>query len=709
MIDYSVDQDGIATIAWNMPDRSMNVLNDASIKAFAETVYRAIEDATVNGVIITSAKRDFVAGADLSMIQQASDAAQMMARSAELHKLFRAMEKSGKPFVAAINGTALGGGYEICLACHYRIAADNPKTQIGLPEVTIGLVPGGGGTQRLPRMIGIGEALPLLLEGRKLDPRQALAIGLVDKVVPASNLLAEAKSWALGKGPKNIVKPWDRKGFKLPGNAVQSPAGSQTFVAGTAMLREKTLGNYPAPVNIMSAVYEGCQVDIDTGLRIESRYFVNCALSAEARNMIRTLFFSIGEANKLANRPKCVATAQFKKIGVLGAGMMGAGIAYVSADAGLEVVLLDTTQLQAEKGKFYSQGLLDRKLGQKRMSQAERDAKLALIHPTTEFADLKGCDIVIEAVFENRQIKADVAEKAGAVLAADTVFASNTSTLPITGLAESSVRPENFIGLHFFSPVDRMPLVEIIRGAKTSDECLAKAMDYVKKIRKTPIVVNDSRGFYTSRVFLTYVAEGLALLGEGVAPALIENAGRQAGMPVGPLAVADEVSLDTIHKIRKQTEADLGEGYQPGPADPVLSAMVEKLGRVGKKAGKGFYDYPAGAKKHLWPGLAEQFRPVAEQPTLDEVKMRLMYVQSVETARCLEEKVVLDARDADVGSVLGWGFSPSCGGTISQVHTVGVSNFVADCDRLAQRYGQRFTPPKLLRDMAAKGHTFYAV
>jgi 3-hydroxyacyl-CoA dehydrogenase/enoyl-CoA hydratase/3-hydroxybutyryl-CoA epimerase len=708
MIDYKLDQDGIATIAWNMPDRSMNVLNEASIKAFSELVYKVISDDAVKGVIVTSAKNDFVAGADLSMLQQVRDAKQMFERGQQMHKLFRDMEKSGKPFVAAINGTALGGGYEICLACHYRIAADNPKTQIGLPEVSVGLLPGGGGTQRLPRMIGIRPALPILLEGKKFSPQQSLQNGLVDKVVPAGDLLAEAKKWLLTEGPKNTVKPWDRKDFKIPGGAVQSPGGSQTFVAGTAMLREKTLGNYPAPVNIMSAVYEGCLVDIDTALRIETRYFVACALSPEAKNMIRTLFFSIGEANKLASRPKGVPTEQFKKIGVLGAGMMGAGIAYVSAAVGLEVMLLDTTKEQAEKGKAYARDLLDRKLGQKRITQAERDGKLALIHPTTDFADLRGCDIVIEAVFENRQIKADVTKKAEAVLAADKIFASNTSTLPITGLAEASLRPANFIGLHFFSPVDRMPLVEIIRGKQTSDECLAKAMDYVKKIRKTPIVVNDSRGFYTSRVFGTYVAEGLALLGEGVAPALIENAGRQAGMPVGPLALADEVSLDLMHKVRKQTEADLGKAYKPGPSDPVLTGMVEKLGRIGKKAGKGFYDYPQGAKKHLWPGLVEQFKPAAEQPDVAEVIKRLMYVQSVETARCMEEKVVSDPRDADVGSILGWGFSPSRGGTVSQVQTAGVANFVAECDRLAQKYGPRFTPPKLLRDMAAKGESFYA-
>ena len=709
MIDYNVDADGIATITWNMADRSMNVLNEGSIAAFAEKLTAAIKDAAVKGVIITSAKADFIAGADLSMLQKQTDAGQMMRQGQQMGQMFRGIEKAGKPFAAAINGTALGGGYEICLACHYRVAADNPKALIGLPEVLVGLLPGGGGTQRLPRLIGIRPALPLLLEGKKLDPARALQAGMVDKVVPAAELLAEAKRWLLEDGPKNVVKPWDRKDFKIPGGAVHSPAGHQTFTAGNAMLHDRTFGNYPAPLNIMSCVYEGCQVDIDTGLRIEARYFVNCAQSKQAKNMIRSLFFSIGDANKLASRPKNVAKAEYRKVGVLGAGMMGAGIAYVSAEAGLDVVLLDTTLEAAEKGKAYSAKLLDKKLSQKRIDQGARDRTLALIHPTSDFADLKGCDIVVEAVFEDRKIKADVTKKAEAVIAKEAVFASNTSTLPITGLAEASSRPDNFIGLHFFSPVDKMPLVEIIRGKQTSDVCLAKAMDYVKKIRKTPIVVNDSRGFYTSRVFATYVSEGLAMLGEGVNPALIENAGRAAGMPVGPLALADEVSLDLMHKVRKQTQADLGKDYKPGPSDQVGALMVEKLGRIGKKAGKGFYDYPGDAKKQLWAGLKEQFPLAAQQPSLDEVKKRLMYVQSVETARCMEEKVVTDPKDADVGSILGWGFAPFQGGTVSQIQTVGVDKFVAECDQLAQKFGARFSPPKLLRDMAAKGQSFYAI
>jgi 3-hydroxyacyl-CoA dehydrogenase/enoyl-CoA hydratase/3-hydroxybutyryl-CoA epimerase len=709
MIDYEVGADGVAVIAWNMADRPMNVLNDASIAAFARHVEAAVGDKAVKGVIITSKKRDFLAGADLTVMGRDVDAQSLMAFTQRFHGLLRGMEKSGKPFCAAINGTALGGGYEIALACHRRIAADLPKIDIGLPEVTIGLLPGGGGTQRLPRLIGIRNALPLLLEGRKLDAKKALAAGLVDEVVAAERLLDAARAWLLGDGAKNAVQPWDRKGYQIPDGPVLGRKGNETFVVGNAMLHARSYGNYPAARNIASCVYEGLIVDIDSGLKIESRYFVNCALSSEARNMIRSLFFSIGEANKLASRPKSVETQVWRKIGVLGAGMMGAGIAYVSALAGIEVVLLDVTRAAAEKGKAHSRALLDKRVQQQRMSEAERDQVLARITPATDFAALAGAEMVIEAVFEDRAVKADVTKRAEVVLGKDAIFASNTSTLPITGLAEASTRPENFIGLHFFSPVDRMPLVEIIRGRRTSDACLARAMDYIKQIRKTPITVNDSRGFYTSRVFGTYVAEGLTLLAEGVTPALIDNAGRMAGMPVGPLALADEVSIDLMAKVRRQTKADLGDRYEGNPrSDALIDLMVDKLGRIGKKAGKGFYDYPTdGGKKRLWPGLATHFPPAAEQPSVEEVKRRLLYVQSVETARCLEENVVTDPRDADVGAILGWGFPPFLGGTISQIHTVGIGRFVAECDRLAQRYGKRFAPPKLLRDMAAGGRAFY--
>lgn len=711
MIDYSVDGDGVASIVWNMGDRSMNVMNQASVAAFGEAVHKAIADKAVKGVIVTSAKPDFVAGGDLvSMLEESKDAAKALQNSFKLQKMFRDIEKAGKPFVAAMNGTALGGGYEICLACHRRIVADNPKTLIGLPEATIGLLPGAGGTQRLPRLIGVSKALPMILEGKKVDPRTALGLGMVEEVVAPADLLKRAKEWILGDGQTGHVKPWDQKGFRVP-EAANTPRGAQVFTAGNAMLRAKTQGNYPNAQYIMSCVYEGMLVDIDTGLKIESRYFVACTQSKEARNMIRSLFFSIGEANKLANRPKNVPTQTYTKIGILGAGMMGAGIAWSASAAGLQVVLLDSTQESADKGKAYSAALLDKRIKSKRGTEADKEKQLGLIKATTSYDDLKGCELIIEAVFEDRAIKADVTRKAEAQIAADAIFASNTSTLPISGLAEASSRPANFIGLHFFSPVDKMPLVEIIRGKQTSDETLARAMDFVKKIRKTPIVVNDSRGFYTSRVFATYVTEGLTMLAEGVHPAIIENAGKMAGMPVGPLALADEVSMELMHRVRQQTKKDLGDAYKTDGSEPVLQAMVEKLGRIGKKAGKGFYEYPADGRKKLWSELSRHFpvKPEAEQPDVQDVIKRLVYIQSVETARCLEEKVVIDVRDADVGSIMGWGFPPFRGGTVSNIDTVGVQPFVTECDALAQKHGARFTPPKLLRDMAAGGKSFYAI
>jgi 3-hydroxyacyl-CoA dehydrogenase/enoyl-CoA hydratase/3-hydroxybutyryl-CoA epimerase len=706
MIDYSVDADGIATIAWNMRDRSMNVMNEASLTAYEKAVRQAIADAGVKGVIVTSAKKDFMAGADLAMIATPMPADKMFENFYDLQKLFRDIETCGKPFVAAMNGTALGGGYEVCLAGHYRIASDNPKALIGLPEVSIGLLPGAGGTQRLSRMIGFRAALPLMLEGKKLNPNQALAAGLVDQVVASDQLLAAAKAWLLADGPANVVKPWDKKGFRLP-EPVQSPKGYEFFIAANAMLKEKTGGNYPAPVNVMACVYEGLQVGIDVALKIESRYFVNCVRSYQSRNMIRTLFVAMGEANKLSRRPKDVAPAIYTKIGVLGAGLMGAGIAHVSALAGIDVVLLDRDVGLAERGKQHSADLLDKLVAKKRLSADARDASLARITPTADYASLKGCDLVIEAVFEDRAIKATVTKAAEAVLAANAIMATNTSTLPISGLAKASARPANFIGLHFFSPVDRMPLVEIICGKKTSPACMARAMDYVKRIRKTPIVVADSRGFYTSRVVKAYIGEGMAMLAEGVHPALIENAARAAGMPVGPLALADEVQLELMHRIRQQTKQDLGPKYKSMAGEAVLDLMVEKLGRMGRKSAKGFYEYSTGGEKRLWPDLALHFPLRTQQPDAAEVRQRLLYIQSLESARAYAEGVLTAPQDADVGSILGFGFPAYLGGTLSLIDTVGVARFVAESKQMARAHGPRFKPPKLLSDMASGARSFY--
>ncbi|MBR0687707.1 enoyl-CoA hydratase/isomerase family protein [Bradyrhizobium manausense] len=685
----------------------MNVLNDGSIAAFEAAARKVMTDPAIKGAIITSSRPEFVVGADLETLRGITDPAKAMAVSGRLSYLFREIEKSGKPFVAAINGSALGGGYEICLACHYRIAADNPRTQIGLPEVTLGLLPGAGGTQRLPRMIGLKNALPMLIDGRKIGVGKAKELGMVDEVVPAGELMSRARQWLGVEGAANVVKPWDKKGFRLPGGNVQSPPSWQLFMGAAAALRGKTAGIYPAPAAIMESVYDGCHVDIDAGLKIENRQFARLAVSPEAQNMIRTLFFAIGDANKLVGRPAGVAAQTYRKIGVLGAGMMGAGIAHVAAEAGLEVVLIDQTKAAAEKGKGYSASLLDKQVKQGRLSPDKRDAILGRITPTETYDLLGDADIVIEAVFEDRVVKEQVTRAAEKRLPATALFASNTSTLPITGLAETSQRPANFVGLHFFSPVDRMPLVEVIRGRKTSEETIARAMDFVKAIRKTPIVVNDGRAFYTSRVFGTYVYEGMALLNDGVNPSLIERAGTNAGMPVGPLALMDEISLELMHKVMRQTEADLGSAYRPQPQDPVLVKMVEGLGRLGRKSDGGFYDYATDGSKRLWPELATHFPRLREQPSLEEVKKRLMYIQSIEASRCLEEKIV-NARDADVGSILGWGFPAALGGVVSQVDTIGIARFVAECDQLAQLYGARFMPPQNLRDRAARGETLRA-
>ncbi|MDO9126825.1 MAG: 3-hydroxyacyl-CoA dehydrogenase NAD-binding domain-containing protein [Parvibaculum sp.] len=730
---FDLDADGIALITWDMPGRSMNVLSQSSMADMASIIEKIMSDDAIKGAVLTSGKDAFCAGADLSMMggqaggsgsgSQEDRVKAMYEGNLKFNMLLRGLETCGKPVVAAINGTALGGGLEVTLACHYRIASDNPKTQIGLPEAKVGLLPGGGGTQRLPRLIGAQAALPLILQGTSLDPQKALKSGIVHKVVPAAELISAAKAWLkeglaqpkvkLGKkGPEVYaiaIQPWDREGYKVPGGDPHSKGGGQVFTIGNATLHKQTHGNFPAQKFIMSCVYEGLQVPIEAGLRIETRYFTKLLMDPRSKAMIRSLFLSMQELAKGARRPSGVPAFQVKKLGILGAGMMGAGIAYVSAQAGMEVVLLDTDQANAEKGKAYSEKLLQKALERGKTTQEKADKLLGLIKPTTNYDDLKDADLVIEAVFESRDIKAEVTKKAEPMLAAGGIYGSNTSTLPITGLAEASAKPENFIGIHFFSPVDKMQLVEIIMGKKTSDETLAKAMDYVKQIRKTPIVVNDSRGFYTSRCFGTYVGEGLAMLGEGVPPAMIENVGKMTGMPMAPLALNDEVSLDLAYKVREQTKKDLGDKYVGSPADDLVKKMVVDLGRVGKKAGKGFYDYPADGKKKLWPGLADLAGKSQDPDDLDvqELKNRFLYIQALEAARCFEEGVVTDVRDADVGAILGWGFAPWAGGPLSLIDMVGAKEFVEACDKLAQKYGPRFTPGKLLRDMAEKGDTFY--
>lgn len=710
-VQLTVDADGIATLTMNLADRPMNVLSDALMGPFADAIAKVEADASIKGLIVTSGKKEFLAGADIDGVFLMTDPKLAFDAAEAFKKILRRMELLGRPVVAALNGTALGGGLEMALATHYRVAIADPKAKFGLPEVKLGLLPGGGGTQRLPRMIGIQASLPLMLEGKELNAEAAKQQGIVNELATDSaDLLAKAKSWCLAN-PKP-VQPWDDKKFKWPGGDSRHPAVVQMLAIAPSMATAKSQGNYPAVTNIMSCVYEGGIVDFESGCRIESRYFANLVVSQVSKNMIGTLWFQLNSINKGKSRPEGIAKSKVTKLGILGAGMMGAGIAYVSAKVGIECVLLDSTLEAAERGKAYSAGLLDKAIKKGRETPAGKGVFLDRIKATTDYADLAGCDLVIEAVFEDRAIKADVTKKTEAVLGADVVFASNTSTLPITGLAKAHSKAENFIGLHFFSPVDKMPLVEIIMGEKTSKETLAKGFDYVQQIKKTPIVVNDSRGFYTSRSFATYVNEGLALLAEGQHPRSIEMAGLKAGMPVGPLALQDEVSMSLSLHVMEQTRKDFaeeGKTYAASASEPVVLKMVKELDRPGKKAGRGFYDYPeAGTKgeKKLWPGLAQAF-PLATEPlSQQEMIDRMMFAQANEAARCFEENVVMTVADTNIGSIFGWGFAPHQGGALQFINAYGVAKFVKRAEQLAAKYGPRFKPAALLVKMAAEGKHF---
>ena len=656
----------------------------------------------------------FCAGADLNELGGAAGAGSLAQQVHQMlisvHQAFRRMETCGKPIAAAINGTALGGGFEVTLACHYRVAADNPRAQIGLPESQVGLLPGFGGTQRLPRLIGAMNALQMMTQGARLDPQKALAQGMVHKVVPPDQLISAAKEW-IKSGPQP-VQPWDNPGYRIPGGGPFSAGGIQVFMVGNAMLRQKTYNNYPSQNYILSCVYEGLLVDIDTGLKIETAYFLRVMADPSSRNMIRTLFMSMQDLGKGARRPKDEPPTEVKRLGVLGAGVMGAGIAYVSAYAGIDVTLVDTTQERADAGKAHASDLLDKQIKRGAATQKKKDDTLALIHATADFGALKDADLVIEAVFEDRKVKAEVTKKADAVTRDSAIYGSNTSTLPISGLAEASARPKNFIGIHFFSPVERMMLVEVILGKQTSPRALATALDYVRKIKKTPIVVNDARGFYTSRCFMRYIEEGLHMVTERIKPALVENAGRMAGMPMGPMEVLDSVGIDTSLKIARAYRTEAQKSDTPGEPEKLMAWIVEEKNRPGIKAKKGFYEYgDDGKKTHLWPEIYSygggEWRTPAEPLEVKELEMRILTIQALEAARAVEEGVVTDPRDADVGAILGWGFAPYTGGPLSYIDTVGAGEFAKRCERMAKAYGERFTPNKLLKDMAAKGETFY--
>ncbi|RVD35686.1 3-hydroxyacyl-CoA dehydrogenase [Mesorhizobium sp. M4A.F.Ca.ET.020.02.1.1] len=715
-----VDADGIALVTWNMPDRSMNVFTEEVMRELNAIVDHVAGDAAIKGAVITSGKDTFSGGADITLLQKmlgafAADKAKDLGKATKalfdnagvMTGLFRKVETSGKPWVSAINGTCMGGAFELSLACHGRVAADSDKVKMALPEVKIGIFPGAGGTQRVPRLTDPQQALQMLTTGQTLTPQKAKAMGLIHEIAEPSKLVEAAK--AMIKNGLKPVAPWDEKGFKLPGGPVYSAAGANLWPPAIAILRRETYGNYPAAAAILKCVYEGLLVPFDTALKIEQRYFTEIMQTSEAAAMIRSLFVSLQELNKGARRPAGVPDTKFKKIGILGAGFMGAGIAYVTAKAGIPVVLLDRDMESAEKGKAHSDSLISDQVKKGRAKPEEKDKLLSLITPTADYADLAGCDLVVEAVFEDSAVKKSATEKAEAVLKSSAIFASNTSTIPITSLAKNSARPKNFVGIHFFSPVDKMMLVEIILGKKTGDKALATAIDFVRAIKKTPIVVNDTRGFYVNRCVLRYMSEAYKMLIEGVPVAMIENAAKAAGMPVGPLALTDETAIDLAQKIMKQTIRDIGEKAVDPKQMALINTMVDTHGRFGRKNGKGFYDYPAKpAKKKLWPGLKDlypQLKP--EKVDYEELKQRLLVTIALEAVRVMEEGIVTDPREADVGSILAFGFAPFTGGALSYIDGIGAKQFVKIAKALQKKYGAEFKAPKLLLDMAEKGETFY--
>jgi 3-hydroxyacyl-CoA dehydrogenase/enoyl-CoA hydratase/3-hydroxybutyryl-CoA epimerase len=715
-----IDNDGIALVTWDMAGKSMNVFTAEVMDQLDGLVDRFVADDAVKGVVFTSGKPTFSGGADLNMMKS-------MFRRMEEEKrknpegatkalfdqvgrmtwLFRKIETCGKPWVSAINGVCMGGAFELSLACHGRVVADSPAVKLALPEVKVGIFPGAGGTQRVPRLTNAQDALQMMTTGQTLTPQRAKAMGLVHEVVEPKKLVAAAK--AMIKGGLSPVAPWDVKGFKLPGGKVWSPQGAQLWPAASAILRRETQNNYPAAAAILKCVFEGLQVPMDTGLTIEQRYFTQILQTPEAQSMIRSLFVSLQEINKGARRPEGIKPTKFRKIGVVGAGFMGAGIAYVTAKAGIPVVLIDRDLEAAAKGKAYSEDLVKKGIQKGKTTKEAGDRLLSLISTSADHADLADADLVIEAVFEDRDVKKAVTESIEAQIRPTAVYASNTSTLPITGLAKNSKRPKNFIGIHFFSPVDKMLLVEIILGRKTSDKALAVALDYVAAIKKTPIVVNDTRGFFVNRCVLRYMNESYNMLAEGVPPAMIENAAKMAGMPVGPLALNDEVAIDLSLKILRAAVADLGEKAVDPRHLALVERMVESEGRLGRKNGKGFYDYPAKpAKKHLWPGLKALYPQLdAAKVDVRELQNRYLAVIALEAVRTVEEGIVTDPREADLGTILGFGFAPYTGGALSYIDSMGAKAFVDMCKVLARKYGKQFRAPKLLVEMAENGETFY--
>ncbi|MBT2526070.1 enoyl-CoA hydratase/isomerase family protein [Streptomyces sp. ISL-99] len=715
-IRWEQDETGVVTLVLDDPNQSANTMNQAFKDSIAAIADRAeAEKDSIRGIIFTSAKKTFFAGGDLKdMIKVGPENAQQaFDTGTAIKKSLRRIETLGKPVVAAINGAALGGGYEIALACHHRVALDAPGSKIGLPEVTLGLLPAGGGVTRTVRLMGIADALlKVLLQGTQYNPRRALENGLIHELATTpEEMLAKARAF-IDAHPESH-QPWDVKGYKIPGGTPSNPRFAANLPAFPANLKKQTAGApYPAPRNILAAAVEGAQVDFETAQTIEARYFTELVTGQIAKNMIQAFFFDLQAVNSGANRPKGIEPRPVRKVAVLGAGMMGAGIAYSCARAGLDVVLKDVTAEAAAKGKAYSEKLLAKALSRGRTTEAERDELLARITPTADPSDLAGCDAVIEAVFEDTSLKHKVFQEIQDIVEPDALLCSNTSTLPITGLAEGVSRPADFIGLHFFSPVDKMPLVEIIKGERTGDEALARAFDLVRRIKKTPIVVNDSRGFFTSRVIGQFINEGVAMVGEGIEPASIEQAAAQAGYPAKVLSLMDELTLTLPRKIRNETKraVEAAGGTWPGhPSDAVIDRMVDEFGRTGRSGGAGFYEYDEdGRRTRLWPGLREHFtKPGTEIPFAD-MKERMLFSEALDTVRCFEEGVLTSVADANIGSIMGIGFPAWTGGALQYINGYegGLPGFVTRARELAATYGERFTPPALLVEKAERGETF---
>ncbi len=712
-IRWDRDEDGIVILTMDDPKQSANTMNGDYIDSMQAVVERlAAEKESISGVVLTSAKKTFFAGGDLKDLISATpaDAQRIFDLGQKIKAQLRTLETLGKPVVAAINGAALGGGLEIALAAHHRIAADTRGSVIGLPEVTLGLLPGGGGIVRTVRLMGIADAtMKVLLQGQKYKPRKALEVGLIHEVVDTvEELLPAARAWI--KSNREAVQPWDVPKYRIPGGTPTTPALAANLPAFPANLRKQLKGaNYPAPRAILAAAVESTQVDFDTALEIESRYFVELVTGQVSTNMIKAFFFDMGHISAGGSRPAGFEKYTAKKVAVLGAGMMGAGIAYVCARGGMDVVLKDVSLEAAERGKNYSKTLTDKAVARGQSTQEAADALLAQITPTADAADVAGADLVIEAVFENVEVKQKAFAEIQDLLGENAVLGSNTSTLPITTLAEGVREQENFIGLHFFSPVDKMPLLEIIAGANTSDETLAKAFDIAQQIKKTPIVVNDSRGFFTSRVIGTFMNEAIAMLGEGIAAASIEQAGLQAGYPAAPLQLADELNLTLMSKIQKETkaglEADGGvQKYQHHASYAIVDRMIEEFGRKGKLAGAGFYNYADGHRTGLWEGLKQNYGGTAEIPFEDMLE-RMLFAESLETVKCLDEGVLRSVEDANIGSILGIGFPAWTGGVLQYINGYdgGLAGFVARSRELAARYGEHFIPPASLVAKAEKG------